>query len=89
MQEVKKWYLVLRLSKMFICIYNSFTILKSGEIDRSFLVKNLLNKESLEKYFRELVGIDENKPFECVGTRSEVVASLKYIIEKGEKAKTY
>lgn len=49
--------------------------------------ENLLNKESLEKYFRELVGIDENKPFECVGTRSEVVASLKYIIEKGEKLK--
>jgi hypothetical protein len=46
----------------------------------------LLEKESMDKYFRELAGIDENKPFECVGTRSEVLASLKYLAEKeGEK----
>lgn len=47
--------------------------------------ENLLNKQSMDKYFRELVGVDENKPFECVGTRSEVMASLKYLIKKGEK----
>lgn len=45
----------------------------------------LLDKESLETYFRELSGIDENKPFECVGTRSEVLASLGYLIEKAKK----
>lgn len=46
--------------------------------------KNLLEKESLEKYFRELAGIDENKPFECVGTRSEVLAGLAAVMEKKE-----
>lgn len=39
--------------------------------------ENLLDKESLDREFRELCGIDENKPFECVGTRSEVCAALK------------
>ena len=44
---------------------------------------NLLNKESLDKDFRELVGIDENKPFECVGTREEVNAALIKCIKDG------
>lgn len=41
--------------------------------------ENLLNKESLDEDFRKLAGIDENKPFECVGTRSEVCAALKCV----------
>ena len=45
--------------------------------------ENLLNKESLDLYFRELTGIEENKPFECVGTRKEVLVSLKDYINKG------
>ncbi len=48
--------------------------------------ENLLDAEKCEKYFRELTGLDENKPFECVGTRSEVVMSLKKYLEKGGKA---
>ena len=48
--------------------------------------ENLLNAEKNEKYFRELTGLDENKPFECVGTRSEVVMSLKKYLSKGGKA---
>lgn len=48
--------------------------------------ENLLDTEKSEKYFRELTGLDENKPFECVGTRSEVVMSLKKYLEKGGKA---
>ncbi len=48
--------------------------------------ENLLDAEKSEKYFRELTGLDENKPFECVGTRSEVVMSLKKYLEKGGKA---
>ncbi len=47
--------------------------------------ENLLDKPSLEKDFRELTGIDENKPFECVGTRSEVNASLKEYIKTGRR----
>ncbi|MBQ8800508.1 MAG: hypothetical protein IJZ55_13205 [Lachnospiraceae bacterium] len=45
--------------------------------------ENLLDAEKSEKYFRELTGLDENKPFECVGTRSEVVMCLKKYLEKG------
>ena len=48
--------------------------------------ENLLDEEKNEKYFRELTGLDENKPFECVGTRSEVVMSLKKYLSKGGKA---
>lgn len=48
--------------------------------------ENLLDAEKCEKYFRELTGLDENKPFECVGTRSEVVMSLKKYLEKGGRA---
>ena len=48
--------------------------------------EDLLDTERNEKYFRELTGLDENKPFECVGTRSEVVMSLKKYLKKGGKA---
>lgn len=49
--------------------------------------ENLLDATKSEKYFRELTGLDENKPFECVGTRSEVVMSLKKYLAKGGKAR--
>jgi hypothetical protein len=44
--------------------------------------ENLLDKESLDLDFRELTGIEENKPFECVGTRREVLVCLKTFIER-------
>ncbi|MFI3200110.1 MAG: hypothetical protein R3Y54_01110 [Eubacteriales bacterium] len=40
--------------------------------------ENLLEKESMDQFFRELVGIHENKPFECVGTREEVICAIRY-----------
>lgn len=45
--------------------------------------ENLLNKESLGEIFKELTGIKENKPFECVGTRREVVAALCEFLRQG------
>lgn len=45
--------------------------------------ENLLNKEQLDRDFRELTGIEENKPFECVGTRKEVLVALKEYLNKG------
>ena len=42
--------------------------------------ENLLDKSSLEMDFRKLIGLEEEKPFECVGTRREVLAALKYIL---------
>ena len=38
--------------------------------------RNLLDDPQLEKYFMELTGHGETKPFECVGTIDEVNAAL-------------
>lgn len=59
--------------------------LSEAELIRIFGEK-LLDKASLEKEFRELAGIDENKPFECVGTRSEVAAALRCFVERGGRS---
>lgn len=48
--------------------------------------EKLLDKESLDKDFRELMGIDENKPFECVGTRSEVCAAIRRFVARGGRS---
>jgi UDP-N-acetylmuramoylalanine--D-glutamate ligase len=53
---------------------------------RNIFGENLLDKESLDLDFRELTGIEENKPFECVGTRREVMVCLKTFVEKGGKS---
>ena len=50
---------------------------------RDIFGEDLFDKESMEIYFRQLADIDEVKPFECVGTRSEVLASLGAFIKKG------
>ena len=43
--------------------------------------EDLLDKPSLQTYFDELTGVAENKPFECVGTISEVQEALQMISE--------
>lgn len=45
--------------------------------------EKLLDKPSLEEDFKKLTGILEDKPFECVGTRKEVMVSMKTFIENG------
>jgi hypothetical protein len=52
----------------------------SEEVLVEIFEENLLDKESLDVYFRELTGLNENKPFECVGTRREVLASVKHVL---------
>jgi len=44
--------------------------------------KELLDDKELLKYFEELCGASENKPFECVGTRDEVNISLSILLKK-------
>ncbi len=39
--------------------------------------EELYEKKSLEKLFRELLGISGIKPFECVGTNEEVIFAMK------------
>lgn len=48
--------------------------------------EKLLDKESLDLDFKELMGVEENKPFECVGTRREVLACMKHYVESGGKS---
>ena len=48
--------------------------------------EKLLDKESLDTDFRELMGIDENKPFECVGTRREVQTAMKFFRANGGRS---
>ncbi|MCI5774651.1 MAG: hypothetical protein MR210_08830 [Erysipelotrichaceae bacterium] len=47
--------------------------------------EDLLAKASLLKTFDELCGIDDNKPFECVGTRDEVNAAICLAIKKRDQ----
>lgn len=44
--------------------------------------KDLLNDEALRLYFDQLTGKAETKPFECVGTISEVITALKLTKER-------
>ncbi len=67
-------------------VYIILTPFLTEEALEEIFGENLLNKEALELNFRELTGIEENKPFECVGTRKEVLAALKYFVEKGGKS---
>ena len=46
--------------------------------------KDLLNEVELEKDFIELIGMGETKPFECVGSISEVVYALNKIVKSYE-----
>jgi hypothetical protein len=46
--------------------------------------QNLFEDKSLLKTFKELLGLENFKPFECVGTPEEVNEALDKISEKGE-----
>lgn len=58
-------------------------IILSPFIDDAMMIdifgEDLLNKPELEQYFDELAGMSRNKPFECVGTISEVNTALRMI----------
>ncbi len=55
----------------------------------SIFGENLLDKDSLLDTYKELLGVLPNKPFECVGSRDEVVTASRYTYNKlcktGEK----
>lgn len=51
----------------------------------SIFGQDMLNNEELYPILMELCGLSENKPFECVGTREEVVAAISLGIEKRVK----
>lgn len=49
--------------------------------------EKLLDKPSLEEDFKKLTGILEDKPFECVGTRKEVMVALKAYVNAGGQSR--
>ncbi len=49
---------------------------------------NLLDREELLPLYRELLGVEGNKPFECVGTPEETKAAFLLILRKGDFANT-
>jgi hypothetical protein len=55
--------------------------LEAAELHKIF-GKNMFDDASLMKYFEELTGIADVKPFECVGTVDEVNAALCLSLDK-------
>jgi len=63
-------------------VYIMLALFLSEEEMVEIFGNNLLNDLELEKYYRELTGLDKTKPFECVGTRDEVREAVRMIVEK-------
>ena len=53
----------------------------------SIFGNNLFEKESLIEIFKKLTGLLPDKPFECVGSRDEIVCALALTIQKYENEK--
>ncbi len=49
--------------------------------------ENLFEKEELLEIFKKLTGLLPDKPFECVGSRDEIVCALALTLKKYEKEK--
>lgn len=62
---------------------------KSPESLTAIFRKNLLDDPSLQYIFRQLTGLDNEKPFECVGTLDEVNAAIKEILKRHKKHHPY
>lgn len=67
-------------------------ILLSGFIQKQELIgifgRNLFEDQSLLPIFKELLGVKDFKPFECVGTPAEVTSALNKAYERGELNET-
>ena len=46
---------------------------------------NLFEKDSLLEDFKKLIGLETEKPFECVGSRDEINFALCEVIKKYDK----
>ena len=67
---------------LFVCLILS-PFLSPEELTDIF-GKDMLNTEEMLKYFIELIGQSEHKPFECVGSISEVNLAVSLAIRKLE-----
>ncbi len=65
-------------------VFVIFAAFTSADDVESIFGDDLLNKESLMKTYKELLGIEGVKPFECVGTPEEVKLAFYMLYKKGE-----
>lgn len=65
-------------------VYIMLSVFLDKEQLNNIFSEDLFEKRSLEKYFIELIGQGETKPFECVGSISEINFALSKIINKRE-----
>lgn len=68
------------------CLFVSLILspfLKLEEISEIF-GKNLLDDKEMEGYFLQLVGLTDEKPFECVGSRNEINTAVTAAIRQLE-----
>ena len=70
---------------LFVCLILS-PFLEREEICTIFGC-DMLNDGNMQKYFDQLIGLEKEKPFECVGSRDEINAAVLLTIEKLEKEK--
>ena len=68
---------------LFVCIMLQAFLSKEEVI--AIFGRDMLNDESMLDLFKELTGIVDNKPFECVGTRDEVNQAVMMAISRFEK----
>lgn len=61
-------------------------VILSPFLDTESLIKifgcDLLEKKELLETYKELLGVLPNKPFECVGSRDEVLAASRFTVDK-------
>ena len=73
------------------CLFVAFILspfLTLEEIEKIF-GKNLFEEEKMLDIMYQLVGVSEEKPFECVGSRDEINTALCIAVEKNEKDLPY
>lgn len=63
-------------------VYIMLSAFLSKEDMLSIFSKDMLDDKNMEKYFLELIGKAETKPFECVGSISEVLYALNIYLKK-------
>lgn len=69
------------------CLFVSIILspfMEISEIEKIFS-KNLLDNKDMEEYFTQLIGISDEKPFECVGSRDEINTAICMAISRIEK----
>lgn len=72
------------------CLFVSLILspfLTVSEIEKIFGA-NLLDDENMEGFFRQLIGLTPEKPFECVGSRNEINTAVSAAIKRLEAENT-